>query len=264
MRMSAAHFQQAFLQCRPLQRELYRYTHAKLALARQTVACNRFHAVEARLARWLLMTSDRVLSEQFSPDAGLLGGHARVRRATVNEAAGALQQRNLISLQPRQDQDSRSQGLEAAACRCYARIERPRLVMRPHVARPDAGRCGARFGSPPDARAFPDVSSATMYMTCSHVLPAVQPEALPQAIPAAHLQVHGPRAQPVEDRRYRGGVALVRPHELAQRFSLELRPSVAQGMFPAQVSSCAFVEGGSASRMFDIPRCRKGCHPWSA
>ncbi|HEX6259650.1 MAG TPA: Crp/Fnr family transcriptional regulator, partial [Woeseiaceae bacterium] len=62
MRMKAAHFIKAFSQCPALQRALYRHADAKLAVARQTVNCNRFHAVEARLARWLLMTSDRVRS----------------------------------------------------------------------------------------------------------------------------------------------------------------------------------------------------------
>jgi CRP-like cAMP-binding protein len=60
MRMKSARFHKEFQQCEPLQRELYRYTHAKLNQARQTAACNRFHVVEARLARWLLMTRDRV------------------------------------------------------------------------------------------------------------------------------------------------------------------------------------------------------------
>lgn len=44
---------------------MYRYAYAKLAQARQTAACNRFHQVEARLARWLLMTRDRVRSNHF-------------------------------------------------------------------------------------------------------------------------------------------------------------------------------------------------------
>jgi DNA-binding transcriptional regulator YhcF (GntR family) len=97
LRMKAARFQKALGQCLPLQRELYRYTYAKLAMARQTVACNCFHAVEARLARWLLMTSDRVRSEEFFLTQAFLARMLGVRRATVNEAARPLQQRELIS-----------------------------------------------------------------------------------------------------------------------------------------------------------------------
>ena len=123
MRMKAARFHKAFEQYPPLQRELYRYTYAKLALARQTVACNRFHPVEARLARWLLMTSDRLLSKEFFLTQAFLADMLGVRRGTVNAAAGPLQQRNLISYSRGKIKILDRQGLEAASCRCYMRIE---------------------------------------------------------------------------------------------------------------------------------------------
>jgi CRP-like cAMP-binding protein len=123
MRMKAARFHRAFEQYPPLQRELYRYTYAKLALARQTVACNRYHPVEARLARWLLMTSDRVLSEEFFLTQAFLADMLGVRRGTVNAAAGPLQERNLISYSRGKIRILDRQGLEAASCRCYTRIE---------------------------------------------------------------------------------------------------------------------------------------------
>ena len=65
MRMSAARFRNAFNASEPLRRALHRYTHGLMAQITQTAACNRFHVVEARLARWLLMTRDRVGSDQF-------------------------------------------------------------------------------------------------------------------------------------------------------------------------------------------------------
>lgn len=68
--------------------ELYRYANAKLALTRQTVACNCFHVVEARLARCVLMTRDRVLRRNQAFLAQMLG----VRRGTVNESAGLARQ----------------------------------------------------------------------------------------------------------------------------------------------------------------------------
>jgi PAS domain S-box-containing protein len=123
MRMKAARFHKGFEQSLPLQRELYRYTYAKLAMARQNVACNRFHAVEARLARWLLMTSDRVQSEEFFLTQAFLADMLGVRRAEVNEAAGALQQRKLISYSRGKIRILDRKGLEAASCRCYTRIE---------------------------------------------------------------------------------------------------------------------------------------------
>ena len=123
VRMKAARFHKALQDCVPLQRELYRYAHAKLAMARQTVACNRFHALEARLARWLLMTADRVPSEEFLLTQDFLGDMLGVLRAAVNAAAGSLQQRKLISYSRGKIRILNRQGLEAASCRCYTRIE---------------------------------------------------------------------------------------------------------------------------------------------
>ena len=123
MRMNAARFHQAFEQGQPLRSALYRYTYAKLAMARQTVACNRFHAIEARLARWLLMTSDRVLSDEFVLTQAFLGDMLGVLRAAVNKAAGSLQEQNLITYSRAKIRILDRKGLEAASCRCYAKIE---------------------------------------------------------------------------------------------------------------------------------------------
>jgi CRP-like cAMP-binding protein len=124
MRMNAERFQQAFRQSTSLQRELYRYTHAKLAVARQTVACNRFHAVEARLARYLLMTSDRVRRGEFFLTQASLADAVGVRRGTVNAAAGFLQQWGLIGYRRGWIRILDRKGLERASCECYARIVR--------------------------------------------------------------------------------------------------------------------------------------------
>jgi CRP-like cAMP-binding protein len=122
LRMKAASFREAFRQSLPLQRGLLRYAHAELALARQTAACNFFHAVEARLARRLLMTGDRVRSMEFVLTQALLAKMLGVRRATVNEAAGPLQRRRLISYCRGKITILDRKGLEAASCACYARI----------------------------------------------------------------------------------------------------------------------------------------------
>jgi CRP-like cAMP-binding protein len=119
MRMKAARFREALRQCPPLQHALYRYTDAKLAQARQTIACNCFHAVEARLACWLLMASDRAGSVEFLLTQAFLAQMLGVRRGTVNEAAGSLQHRNLISYSRGKIRILDRKGLEAASCRCY-------------------------------------------------------------------------------------------------------------------------------------------------
>jgi PAS domain S-box-containing protein len=119
MRMNSARFHKEFQQCVPLQRELYRYTHAKLAQARQTAACNRFHVVEARLARWLLMTRDRVQSNDFHLTQEFLSHMLGVRREGVTQAAGRLQKRKLIEYSRGNISIVDRRGLEAASCSCY-------------------------------------------------------------------------------------------------------------------------------------------------
>lgn len=127
LRMKAARFHKGFEQSPSLRRELYRYTYAKLALARQIVACNHFHSVEARLARWLLMTGDRVLSEEFFLTQVFLADMLGVRRGTVNAAARPLQQRQLIRYSRGRIKILDRAGLEAASCRCYTKVEGPHV-----------------------------------------------------------------------------------------------------------------------------------------
>lgn len=119
LRMKAARFLSAFRQCPPLQLAVYRYAHAKLALARQAVACGCFHASEARFARWLLTMGDRARSEEFFLTQALAADLLGVRRATVNEAAGPLQTRGLISFSRGRIRILQRKKLEAAACPCY-------------------------------------------------------------------------------------------------------------------------------------------------
>jgi len=123
MRMNAARFRKEFHKSLPLQGELYRYAHAKLAQARQTAACNRFHVVEARLARWLLMTRDRVRSDEFLLTQAFLADMLGVRRVGVTKAAGDLQQRKLISYSRGKIRILDRKGLEATSCGCYEIIE---------------------------------------------------------------------------------------------------------------------------------------------
>jgi CRP-like cAMP-binding protein len=98
---------------------LRHYTHSLLAQISQTAACNRFHRVEARLARWLLLTHDRLQSNKFRLTQQFLSDMLGVRREGVTNAARALQRGRLISYVRGQITILNRAGLEAASCKCY-------------------------------------------------------------------------------------------------------------------------------------------------
>jgi CRP-like cAMP-binding protein len=135
LRMEAARFYKAFAQCPSLQRLLHRYTHAMLVLARQTIACNCFHLSEARVAHWLLTTSDRARSEKFFLTQAFLADLLGLRRATVTEIACRLRRRNLISYERGRITILNRQDLEAASCGCYARITAQEINPRHYLDR---------------------------------------------------------------------------------------------------------------------------------
>jgi CRP-like cAMP-binding protein len=119
MRMKAAPFLKEFRQGQALQREMRRYTYTLMAQITQTAACNRFHVVEARLARWLLMTHDRIQSNPFRLTQEFLSHMLGVRRVGVTKAARTLQQNKLISYSRGNIRILDRMGLEAACCSCY-------------------------------------------------------------------------------------------------------------------------------------------------
>lgn len=100
-------------------RELFRFTHTLMTHAAQTAACNRFHRVDARLARWLLATRDRVRSREFRLTQEFLSHMLGVRRPGVTAAAASLQKRRLINYRRGSIELLDPAGLENAACECY-------------------------------------------------------------------------------------------------------------------------------------------------
>jgi CRP-like cAMP-binding protein len=123
LRMTSAVFRKEFGLSPALQHELYRYTYTLMSQISQTAACNRFHVVERRLARWLLMTHDRMKSDQFHMTHEFLGHMLGVRRVGVTKAAQALQDRNLIRYCRGEITVLDRKGLEASSCQCYAVVK---------------------------------------------------------------------------------------------------------------------------------------------
>ena len=108
-----------------LRRLLNRYTEAYLTQVAQTAACNRLHGIEARCARWLLMTHDRVgEAERFPLTQEYLAIMLGVRRGGVSVAAAALKDAGLIQYSRGAIRVVDRAGLEKAACDCYGIVRR--------------------------------------------------------------------------------------------------------------------------------------------
>jgi CRP-like cAMP-binding protein len=123
MRMSSAAMHTEASRIGSLHRILHRYSHSLLTQVSQSSACNRFHLVNARLARWLLMTNDRLGLEEFPLTQEFLSNMLGVRREGVSKAAGALQAASLIRYSRGMITLLDRRGLEAKSCECYAIIK---------------------------------------------------------------------------------------------------------------------------------------------
>jgi len=117
--LDAPAFVRACASTRSLARVLGRYACFQLGQRAQVAACTRFHQVEARLARWLLMTLDRAHGDECHLTHELLGMMLGVRRVGITKAAGELQRRRLIRYSRGNIRVLDRSGLEAASCSCY-------------------------------------------------------------------------------------------------------------------------------------------------
>lgn len=122
-RMSREQFGEALLRSDALHMRLNRYLEVLMNQGDLLVACTRFHLVEARLARWLLMTQDRAHGDRFHVTHECLALLLGVRRVGVTKAATSLQERNLIHYRRGEVTVLDRTGLKAAACGCYGKAE---------------------------------------------------------------------------------------------------------------------------------------------
>jgi hypothetical protein len=126
VRMTARVCSEELLGSAALRKSVALYTDSLLSQLMQTAACNTFHPLEARLARWLLMTRDRTHSDQLEVTQEFLAQMLGVRRVGVTVAAGNLQRRGIIAYSRGRIAILDQARLSKAACECYAAL--PALI----------------------------------------------------------------------------------------------------------------------------------------
>src|SRR5438067_12909419 len=123
-RVTAAKMTKVLRTCPQLERKLNRYSQALGIQSTQVAACNRLHEVEERLARWLLMSQDRIGSDSIPLTQDFLAHMLGTRRASVTVAAGILQKAGLITYARGAVKIVNRDNLEDASCECYEVITR--------------------------------------------------------------------------------------------------------------------------------------------
>jgi CRP-like cAMP-binding protein len=123
LRMGAAAFKEVYDGSPFLQTLIVNYTHTQLMQLAQSVVCNRFHTVEERLCRWLLIAHDRVRSDEFQLTQEILANMIGARRPAVSIVTGTLQTAGLIRSMRAKITILDRQGLEDAACECYRTVK---------------------------------------------------------------------------------------------------------------------------------------------
>ncbi len=118
-RMPIAHFKSELTSSASLQRRIHRYLHVTILQSVSMARCSKFHNLNQRLARWLLMTHDRAHTDTFSVTHGQIASMLGVRRVGITTAAGALQRRAIIEYVRGEITILDRKSLESAACTCY-------------------------------------------------------------------------------------------------------------------------------------------------
>jgi CRP-like cAMP-binding protein len=117
----------------PTMHLLLRYTQALITQMAQTAVCNRHHSIDQQLCRWLLLSLDRLASNELSMTQELIGNMLGVRREGVTEAAGKLQRAGLIHYQRGQITVLDRAGVEARCCECYQVVKAEFDRLLPYV-----------------------------------------------------------------------------------------------------------------------------------
>lgn len=132
-RLNGQLLKQEFERSGPVQHLLLRYTLALLTQMAQTAICNRHHSVDQQLCRWLLLSLDRLRSNQLVMTQELIANMLGVRREGVTEAAGKLQRAGLITYQRGVITILDRPGLEARVCECYQVVKNESLRLLPDI-----------------------------------------------------------------------------------------------------------------------------------
>jgi CRP-like cAMP-binding protein len=135
-RLAGRLLKQEFNRAGSMQHLLLRYTQALITQMIQTAACNRHHSVEQQLCRWLLLTLDRLPSQELIMTQELVASMLGVRREGITQAAGNLQQAGLIRYRRGHIAVADRSGLEARACECYAVVKKELGRLLSDVRRP--------------------------------------------------------------------------------------------------------------------------------
>ncbi len=115
---------QEFKRAGPMQQLMLRYTQALITQMSQTAACNRHHSLVQQLCRWLLLTLDRMSTNELIMTQELVASMLGVRREGVTEAAGKLQQAGVINYRRGHITVLDRAGLESQVCECYAVVKK--------------------------------------------------------------------------------------------------------------------------------------------
>jgi CRP-like cAMP-binding protein len=135
-RLSAAIVKQEFVRGGSLQRLLLRYTQALITQMAQTAVCNRHHSIDQQLCRWLLLSIDRLPSNELTMTQELIANMLGVRRSGVTEAALKLQAAGLIRYSHGHIAVLDRTGLEKRVCECYAVVKREFDRLLPDLSAP--------------------------------------------------------------------------------------------------------------------------------